>query len=95
MRLVWSDRAVAHLEAAFAHIAEDDPVAAGRVIQRVVSLCARLLTDHAEIGRPGRVDGTRELVISKTPYIVAYAVDGEAVTILAVLHGARSWPSAF
>ena len=92
MRLVWSNRAVVHLEAAFAHIAEDDPAAAARVIQRIVSLCERLLTEHAEIGRPGRVAGTRELVISKPPYIAAYAVDGETVTILAVLHGARRWP---
>lgn len=95
MRFVWSDRAVAHLEAAFAHIAEDDPVAASRVIRRIVALCERLLTEHAEIGRAGRVAGTRELVISRTPYIVAYAVDGQTVTILAVLHGARRWPQAF
>jgi plasmid stabilization system protein ParE len=47
------------------------------------------------IGRSGRIDGTRELVVSGTPYVVAYTVSGEKVTVLAVLHGARRWPESF
>jgi addiction module RelE/StbE family toxin len=45
-----------------------------------------------EMGRPGRIEGTRELVISRTPYIAAYRIAGDTVRILRVLHGAQQWP---
>ena len=47
------------------------------------------------MGRPGRVPGTRELVIPGTPYIVPYRVQGEAIQILRVYHSARRWPESF
>ncbi len=53
-----------------------------------------LLIDTPEIGRLGRISGTRELVIQRTPYIVAYKMEEEAIVILRVLHGARQWPSS-
>ena len=43
-------------------------------------------------GRPGRIEETRELVIDRTPYIVAYRIVGDTVRILRVLHGSRRWP---
>ena len=46
-------------------------------------------------GRPGRVAGTRELVVSRTPYIVPYRVRDDTVELLLVLHAARKWPSQF
>ena len=51
-----------------------------------------LLATHPASGRIGRVPGTRELVITGTPYIVPYRVRGDAVEILRVFHGARKWP---
>ncbi len=51
-----------------------------------------MLAKYPEIGRPGRVRGTRELVVAGTPYIAAYRIMGEVVTVLRVLHGARRWP---
>lgn len=53
-----------------------------------------LLGDYPGLGRPGRVAGTRELVIARAPYIIAYTVDPriDAVIILRVPHGARLWP---
>jgi toxin ParE1/3/4 len=53
-----------------------------------------MLADQPELGRPGRTQGTRELVIARTPYIVAYRVDEHRneVTIVRVRHGARRWP---
>jgi addiction module RelE/StbE family toxin len=45
-----------------------------------------------EIGRPGRIDGTRELIIQRTPYIAAYRIAGKTIRILRVLHGAQMWP---
>jgi toxin ParE1/3/4 len=44
------------------------------------------------IGRPGRVPGTRELVVTGTPYIVPYRVRDDAVQIITVLHAAQKWP---
>ena len=78
-------------EAAIDYIARDKPAAALSqldAIQRQV----KILTDHPEIGRPGRVDGTRELVISRTPFILVCRIDDAAVRILHFLHGARQWP---
>jgi plasmid stabilization system protein ParE len=51
------------------------------------------LANFPEMGRPGRVYGTRELVIQSTPYIAAYRLKGSIVEVLALLHGARRWPT--
>ncbi len=51
-----------------------------------------MLANHPQMGRPGRVRGTRELVVNRTPYVVAYRAAGEVVTVLRILHGARKWP---
>jgi toxin ParE1/3/4 len=51
-----------------------------------------LLGEHSKLGAPGRVPGTRELVIPKTPYIVPYRVRGSRIEIARVYHSARRWP---
>jgi plasmid stabilization system protein ParE len=53
------------------------------------------LADHPDLGRAGRVRGTRELLIAGTPYIVAYRVVGNRLRILSVIHSARRWPQSF
>ena len=85
---------LADLEAIGDFIARDNPVAAK---QLVVSLVASVdaLRDHPNLGRPGRLAETRELVVAGTPYIVPYRVLGDDVEILAVFHGACRWPRAF
>jgi plasmid stabilization system protein ParE len=72
-------------------VARDDPAAADRFVTRIVE-AIETLCDHPHLGRPGRVAGTRELVIADTPYIVPYRVVDDGVEILAVIHGARRWP---
>jgi plasmid stabilization system protein ParE len=47
------------------------------------------------LGRPGRVEGTRELVVPRTPYIIPYTVIGDRVMILSIIHSARQWPDRF
>ena len=53
----------------------------------------RHLVDNPHMGRLGRVKGTRELVVSDTPYVIAYRVETGPVVILRLLHGAQKWPS--
>ncbi len=95
MRLLWTERARDHLAALHGYIAGEDPAAADRALLRILDLTETVLVEHPRGGRPGRVAGTRELVITGTPYIVAYEIVGDAITVLAVLHGARRWPGAF
>jgi toxin ParE1/3/4 len=64
------------------------------MVDRIATSVERLAT-HPALGRTGRVPGTRELVVSGTPHLVAYRVRGETVEILRVFHGARKWPEKF
>lgn len=91
MILRYTRRAVRDLDQAYAFIALDNPAAARRV---AASLRAAIegLRQFPERGRIGRVTGTRELVVPRTPFIVAYRVAGDAIDVLAVIHAARSWP---
>jgi len=94
-RLVWSREALDDLEELRSYIAADNPRAALGVFVRIVDLVA-LLPQQPDIGRPGRVPGTRELVVPNTPCIVAYSVVGaDTVRVLGVRHGARKWPESF
>jgi toxin ParE1/3/4 len=82
---------MADREAIFDYIEADRPKAAATVDDRIREHVETLM-QFPEIGRLGRIDGTRELVIQRTPYIVAYRVIGDTVRILRVLHGAQRWP---
>lgn len=92
MKIIWSPEAFDDLAALHAHIAEDAPAAARRTVMRIVNVVEQPLGEHPAIGRPGRVPGTRELVIAGTPYLVPYRVRGNTLQILRVHHGARRWP---
>ena len=94
MRIRWLRGAAANLDEEKAYIAASDPAAAKRIATRIVDAVARL-AEHPQMGRAGRVPGTRELVVPGTPYIVPYRVRGDAVEILRVFHAARKWPSSF
>lgn len=91
MRVRWLATAVADLRALRAYIAREDPKAARRTARRILE-AIDLLADMPGMGRAGRIAGTREFVLSGTPYIVIYRVAGEWLEILRLLHGARRWP---
>jgi addiction module RelE/StbE family toxin len=91
VKLVWSAFAFADREGIFTHIEADNPRAAIAIDERIAA-AARHLIEFPESGRPGRVANTRELVITGTPYIAAYAVSANTIRILRVLHGAQRWP---
>jgi toxin ParE1/3/4 len=91
VRLEWSIFAQTDRDAIFDYIEENSPQAAITVDDRIRAQVRRLAR-YPESGRLGRVAGTRELVIHRTPYIAAYRVVGDTVRILRVLHGAQQWP---
>jgi toxin ParE1/3/4 len=64
------------------------------MVQRIRK-AAKALCQRPSLGRPGRVLGTRELVVSGTPYILPYRVDDDGVEVLRVYHAARQWPDRF
>jgi toxin ParE1/3/4 len=94
MRVRWTQLAVHDLDAAYDYIAQSNRGAAQHIVERLEAAAAAL-THHPEIGREGRVPGTRELVVTGTPFIVAYRVAASAVEILAVMPGAHMWPDRF
>jgi toxin ParE1/3/4 len=91
VRLRWTPLAAGQLESAHEYVARDNPSAADETIERIL-LAVEVLERHPQIGRKGRVPRTRELVVTGTPFLVAYRVKADQIEILAVLHGARRWP---
>lgn len=92
MRLRWTRLAERDLDQIAAYIGQDSPAAAARVILELIDQVESLLVKHPGIGRPGRVIGTRELIIGGLPYIVPYRVRDRDIEILRVLHTSRRWP---
>lgn len=91
MTIVWSRRAIRHLTHVRRYIAERNPSAAGRVARSILEAVERLV-DQPHLGRPGRVPGTRELVVPDTPYLIPYRVRQQSVEIIAVFHERQRWP---
>lgn len=90
MELKWTRSALRDLGDAGDYIEQDNPQAAeemGRRVQEAVEY----LESHPALGRAGRLRGTRELVVSGTPFIVVYRVRLDQIQILRVLHHARKW----
>jgi toxin ParE1/3/4 len=95
MTLIWSPEAIADLVALRSYIEQDDPAAAQRVSLHIIHNVETLLPNSPEMGRPGRVPGTRELVIPRTTFIVPYRLVGNAIQLLRIYHSARQWPETF
>ncbi len=94
MNLIWSAAAQADRESIYDYIDANNPRAAIAVDDRIEEAVERLIRFPMS-GRIGRVDGTRELVVTGTPYIAAYQVSDRTVRILRILHGAQEWPDDF
>lgn len=91
MRVRWLRTALANLNAEAEYIARDNPEAASRVVDAIVTAVERL-AEFPAMGRAGRVPGTRELVVADTPYVIPYRVRAGSVEVLRVFHAARRWP---
>jgi len=91
VRIVWLRAALKNLDDEAGYIAADQPQAARAVIERITGTVA-LLAIQPALGRPGRVAGTRELVIPQTHYLVPYLVRDDTVIVLRVFHTSRRTP---
>jgi toxin ParE1/3/4 len=80
------------LEEIALYVGQDSPAAAARVVLELIDQAETLLPKNPAMGRPGRVLGTRELVVGHLPYIIAYRVRDKDVEVLRVLHTSRAWP---
>lgn len=89
-RLEWREDARADLLAIIDFISDDSPDAAQRLKDDIEAKAAKL-PEHPRLYRPGRVDGTREMVV-RSNYVVVYVENAHAISILRVLHAAQQWP---
>jgi toxin ParE1/3/4 len=92
VRVVWSPQSINDISALRAFIAVESPVAAKRISLRIVDTVESLLSFNPEAGRKGRVPKTRELVVARTPFVVAYRINDTTIEVLRVFHGSRRWP---
>ena len=91
MRIVITRRASEQLDAAYGFLASENLSAARRQQESIIRAINQL-ADFPETGRPGRIVGTREFIIQRTPHVAAYRISNSTVRVLALLHGARRWP---
>ena len=91
MRVRLSPRARQDLHELVRQIARDSPRSARLVRDRIEEAIQQLKV-HPESGRPGRVDGTRELVIPHTAHIAAYRITNRTLEIIAFIHESQQWP---
>ncbi|HER27577.1 MAG TPA: type II toxin-antitoxin system RelE/ParE family toxin [Rhodospirillales bacterium] len=91
MDILWFEFARNELVHIRRYIGERNPRSAKELARRIID-AVEGLRGHPGMGRPGRLSGTRELVINGTPYIVLYRVRLEQIEILRVMHSSRKWP---
>ncbi len=94
MKLKWTRLALQDLRHLHEYIADDNPSAASRMVTRMQEATERL-KNHPQMGRPGRVQGTRELVIAGSPYVVVYILGDSEIQIVAIIHSAMRWSDTF
>jgi toxin ParE1/3/4 len=94
MKVIWSPRAVRHLISLREFIATESEQSAALVAHRILD-AIDLLKTQPEMGRAGRVVGTRELVVPDTPYVIPYRVKRNRLEVIAIFHGRQKWPTKF
>ncbi|MBD2139875.1 type II toxin-antitoxin system RelE/ParE family toxin [Anabaena sp. FACHB-1250] len=91
MQVKWLRRALRNLEQARNYVFQDNPTAAQELILKIQN-AANQLQNYPFMGKNGRVEGTRELIISNSPYILIYRVKEESVEVLRILHTSKRYP---
>ncbi len=93
MKTRWARPALDDLAHIHDHIADERPAAAVDVVERI-ERTVEMLARHPSLGRPGRLEGTRELVVTGTPFVIAYRAQDDRIEILSIIHASRKWPDA-
>ena len=91
MKVVWSRRAIRHLVDLREYIEKDSEQNTALVAKRILK-AVDLLENHPEMGRAGRLVGTRELVVPETSYIIPYRIRRDRLELIAVFRGRQKWP---
>jgi toxin ParE1/3/4 len=92
MKIVWSPRAIRHLIHLRAYIQKDSEQNTALIAPRILQ-AVELIQTQPEMGRAGRVLGTRELIIPDTSYLIPYRVRRDRLELIAVFHGRQKWPA--
>jgi addiction module RelE/StbE family toxin len=90
VRVVWTPEAQQDRFDVWDFIAADNPLAAARM-DELFSDAATALAQHPQLGKAGKIPGTRELIPHES-YRLVYEIDGDTVWILTLVHTARQWP---
>jgi toxin ParE1/3/4 len=91
----WTEQATQQLDQTHDYITlSNNKAVAARITMQIVTAVQQLAAFPMS-GKAGRVLGTRELVISNTPFIAAYAIERADIIILAIYHGSQQWPESF
>lgn len=88
----WTEQAVRQLDQAHDYIALSNSERVAAQITLHIATSVQQLATFPMSGRPGRVQGTRELVIANSPFVAAYCIEKERIVILAIYPGAQQWP---
>lgn len=91
----WTDKALNDLLIIQEYIAQDNPKVSVDITKKIVLKVVEQLSKFQNIGKAGRVHGTRELIIPNTPYIAVYWIKSDAIEVLRVLHTSMKWPDNF
>jgi toxin ParE1/3/4 len=94
VKIRWTALAAADLKSAHDYLSERSPRQADALIDRILA-SIDILERYPNAGRHGRMEGTRELIVTGTPFVVYYRLRRDRVEVLSVLHGARKWPESF
>jgi len=90
VKIVWTEPSRQDLRDIFEFIAENNPKAARSLLAEIKKRVC-VLVNEPQLGRVGRVEGTRELVLTGTHYILPYRVKDQQIQILSVFHTSREW----
>ncbi len=92
MQIKWLRKALKNLEQAYNYLSEQETPETASALILKIQKAAEQLSNYPMMGYLGRIEGTRELVIPQSHYIIIYRLKGESVEILRVLHASRRYP---
>ena len=94
MKVIWSASSVRHLQEVIEYLQLESAGGASKIRRRILETAKRI-GQMPQSGRVGRIEGTREAVVPRSPYVVVYQISVQQIEILGIWHGARVWPQSF